>query len=179
MKRSQLSIDVQCNNTLKNSIKELLPLLMTALAPFIGVKIFGSGGGGASKKFEDCKWPEKSVKYNIDGVWVSFSYYLKFYYNQLQLCTTVCISGGSHDTKPSTAYCQYTDKNLILGEVINGVLTSLDSTEALIKSHGLNDTITEAELTQLIVNYRESLKITEALKNKIPHCFAHERYAIK
>lgn len=176
MKRTQLNIHVQGLNLMNEYTSQIVPQLLEAIKGLIGVKIF-LADGGKSKKLAAITLP--NIVRGLDAAtdtFLDYGYYLTSSYGILQMRINLCINGGSYDVKPSTAFTQYFEKTLHLGDIEDGILNSLVTTEAIMYNSALNKRYDEAGILAAVDNYNEKAKELEVLKNKVPHEIRHLFY---
>ena len=173
MKRTQLNIHVQGLNLLNTYTTEFVPKVLEALTGLIGAKIF-LANGDKSKKLVAIALPTRTKGLDIfTDTFVDYSFYLTESYGSLQMRISLCINGGSYDVKPTTAFTQYFDKTVHLGDIKDGVLQSLVSVEDAAKNSGLDTRFDEASILASAETYNIAAEELDKLKNKVPHQVRH------
>lgn len=86
------------------------------------------------------------------------SIFFSFEYSSIKLKFRICKSGGSYEKKPSTAYCEYIEKNVWLGKMDGQILKDVDT---------LNDIIAGYDLDREPLNMADELaKVEEFIRLK-------------
>jgi hypothetical protein len=172
-----LKLEIQSQTALKKFSKNIIMAILPQLSPFIGKKIF-LGDGTSAKIFNlDMKGAAKEFQPEpIEGVahiMVQLCYVFAKY-DKLQLKISLCLSGGSYDTKPSTAFTKYAERTYELG-VCQGdqVLVSVDTVENITRDYKLDDLLDlNKELTKIVEFQALQAKADEAKRQiKVPESY--------
>ncbi|MDC7250732.1 MAG: hypothetical protein PQJ49_12515 [Sphaerochaetaceae bacterium] len=123
-----------------------------------------------SKKWT-LKGDHKGESTDINGlkVHLSFQYWFEFSYSFVILHTKVCISGGSYEVRPSTAFTQYMEKSDYIGRLDNQYLKDTNDIEGCIENaeHEVNNPLNEDIFKEQLEAYKVALATTNKLKEEI------------
>lgn len=153
-------------NAINEYSETLVNFLLPELQKYIGKRIFLVNGTKA-KIFELPELERSDVK-EADK-YIGYSYYINEQYNKVCLHVRVRINGGSYDVRPSTAYCQYNDRTIELGDTENGILKTVDTLEKIVTSWELSKRYSEETIQAQIARFKEAKKAAEALLSVIPY----------
>ena len=162
-KKSNVEVKVIAINTLYKHAKEIISYEQEHFSQFIGKNIFKVDGSIKQKYAHE----KLSFKGETDGTRYNVSYYFEVRHGYFDLRMTICVSGGSYDVRPSTAFCQYENLTITIfktndaGELANFAnnLTYLDTV------------YTVKELSEIANEIKEAAKKYEEVESKMPHQF--------
>jgi hypothetical protein len=167
VKPTQIQLTIAGQNSLNKASLEILQAIVPQVQKFEGKSILIATGLSAKFKIDK---PEITADKLPNG-FSSCNYYFDYTRHSLWLKVRVCLNGGSHEAKPSTAYCQYFEVSYHLGEINNTCLVNINTVEAMEKDYKLNTPIVEneerakinrlAELAEELKQAKRSIRISE------------------
>ncbi len=128
MKKTALQIKVLLINTLNQYAKTIYEYEKKHFAQFLGMEIF-KVDGSLKAKYEHEKLTFKGKL--EDGTFYDIHYWFEYNYHTFKIHVKACVSGGSYDVKPNTAFCQYEEKTLYIFDTKEAPHPSLE--KALLK----------------------------------------------
>lgn len=160
-----LKIEIHTSNEFNRVIKLELAHILPLLVQFIGKKIFTLKG--RAKIFEIAFNKPQVIPFE-GGFAQIHRCYLTNSYNDLKLCFSICFNGGSYDTRPSTAYTRYVDREVAVGKLENNEkLIELFDLDNIIKDYRFDRVLNVDEELKAIEEYAKYKKLAEEAKNKI------------
>lgn len=161
--KTPINIVIEGNKELNTAIKETLKQILPALVFFLGKKIVKANN--VLVKAADSLLPlivkdekgERSVGY------------ITFAHGCMYINFKICKFGGSYDVRPSTAYTQYFERRVAIGQTVNDVLVSVEDYDKLVTEYDLDKVIDlDAELKK-IAKLNEMQKELDAFKQTIDY----------
>ena len=163
VKKSAIEIRVLAINTLYEYAAKYYQHEKQRLTPFIGLDIFKVDGSFKQKHDS----PKLSDRTKLDdGTFVDAHYWFNQYSTSFDIHVKICINGGSYDTKPTTAFCQYQELSITLFRKENGKLIAGD-----IDVSYLDERYNVDQLTAIANEVKEAAKVYESVYNKMPYLF--------
>jgi len=160
-----INLEVYTTNEFNRVVKLELAHIMPLLVAFIGKKIFTLKG--RAKIFEVAFLQPKVIAF--DGGFAQINMcYLDNQYNKLVLRFKLCFNGGSYETTPRTAYTQYLERTIELGELENNEkLLKLYDLNNIIASYGFDTVLDLEDEIKAIEEYAKLKALAEKAKSKI------------
>lgn len=115
---------VQAVNYLHEYAPQIIERVKNILDPFIGRDIFKTDG--SLKKI--VPYTSERISKKVPGGWLTVDYWIRKEYNYVSLWVKICYNGGTHDVKPSTAFCIYQDQSYT-------IYTITETTDAMLYKH--------------------------------------------
>lgn len=170
--KNALELEVHKQNEFNKAIKLEIANVLKQLVPFVGKKIFTLSGNAKGFNIEFLRPEITPFK---DGFGCVDSDYLTMKYKKLVLVFRTCMNGGQYENK--TAYTQYTDRTVELGEMDDsGKLLSLFQYDDIIASYGFDNLMDVEQEVQAITAYLEAKKLADTLQRKIKVDSSYYRY---
>lgn len=177
MKKSAIVIKVMALNLLNQYSQLICDYERKFYAQFIGMDIFKVDGSLKAKYTHD-KLDDNFKGTLPDGTFFSVMYWFDNSYHSFKIHVKICINGGSYETKPNTAFCQYEEKCIYAFDVeaINNPLKGMGYTFNALKEVEKPDfdysTRYDADALLLIAaDIKAAAKAYEAIEDKMPHYF--------
>jgi hypothetical protein len=175
--RDVLDIQAEGLNLINKYCKDLLQHVVPVLKTFVSEKI-GTIKDEATAKFANAIKIPTVPAIQEDEKHVSFMcYFSGFCKGSLWLNTKICISGGKYENK--TAYCQYFEKSMYLGDVNNMVLESAIDIEKIEENATLNESYTTEGLAQAVAAFKKAKDEMDTAWRKIPDSVRQAKYLSK
>jgi hypothetical protein len=170
-KLSSLRISVMGLNELHAYAIAQLTAILPQITSYLGQKIVLSGGELAAK-FKVAKpgqIKEKKTLYFLDN-----NGYFSPSGSSLWIRFRTCINGGSHDDR--TAFCEYFDIEVYIGQIEDQELKSVYSLEQIIKGYKLRTDLTVGEMEVCITNFNKAKEQAQEALNLIPRHIQNNQY---
>lgn len=133
--KTPISVITNANLELNQIIKDTLNDVLPHLSTFVGKKIC-KVDGSLMKSAESLKALMPTLKH-ANGSEYPIAH-IRFEYRTIIIYFKICKSGGSYDDKPSTAYCEYFERSVTIGQVPNQVLEGVNNYDDIIVGYNLN-----------------------------------------
>lgn len=162
-KKSEIEVAVMAYNHLYEWAEKIYNHEREHFSQFIGKDIFKVDGNLKEKYKHDTLSHDERLQ---DGTFIKIYYHLYNKHGWFGAEINICISGGSYDVKPTTAFCQYHRLSVTLFDVKEGKLIDrVNDIEYLKTRYDLK------ELTQLADQIKEAAKKYDAIHDKMPYQF--------
>lgn len=167
-----LKLEITAQNALNELAKKVLAQALPQLQKIVGKKIFTSTDK-KTKFFEEFDKEflnlHKIEPNKIQDMFVSNQLsYLKTAYGKIELKLSICLSGGSHDVRPRTAFAKYLDRTIVIGTSADGqTIDSIGEMDAIIKDYDLNKVINLDVELEKIKEYKAAVEKAEKIKATI------------
>ncbi len=165
-----LKIEIHTNNEFNRVVKIELAHILPLLVKFVGKKIFTLKGRAKTFEVEFAHINNKvAIPVEFEkGHAMVYRCFFTNQYNKLTLRYCLCFNGGSYDTKPTTAYTKYVERDIELGILDNNEkLSALFDFDEIVSSYGFNRVLNVDEETKAIEDYAKYKVLAEQAKSKI------------
>lgn len=168
---SSLEQRVHGTNFLNKRRLETLNSIKDEFSTLEGKKVQLSNGEKSKKFTLKSGFDKSNTIINGHKVNLSFQWWYKFSYGSLILETKVCISGGSYDVQPNTAFCQYIESSDYIGDLKDQFLNNTQKINDCIEyvKKEVSKPLDVELFNQQKEQYRKALKELEILKSKVNH----------
>lgn len=133
--KTPLTVITEGKLELNKIIKDTLKVVLPALEKFQGKKI-SKTDASLMKSVESLKALMPTLK-RADGSSYPIAR-INFQYNEIQIVFRICKSGGSYDVTPSTAYCEWFERSVCIGQTHNQVLVGVDNYNSIVSAYDLD-----------------------------------------
>lgn len=134
MKEEQIKRIIEAENLLTKVGNDFIDFIVSVQDKLTGKKII-LADGSKSKYFAEITKPF------FDSLTIHMAFLRIEYGNKLSLSMTECVSGGSYDVRPSTAYCTYVERSMynIITYDNNGVFVSINAEKSSYPNYSVNE----------------------------------------
>ena len=163
MKKTALQIKIQALNMLNSYAQAYFEQATKHFEQFIGVEPYKVDGSLKAKyvlKFEPAEGN------TVDGTHYHVHAWMKERTYGLDLEVKICISGGSYDDKPATAFCQYESLSLMICIVKDGKLAARD-----IENYDFSVQYNEQQILNAAEEVKKAAERYEQALMTVPHYF--------
>lgn len=163
-KPNDVDLQVHALNEVNRVLSAEVYNLFPQLEKYIGKKLF-TADGSLTKKTPITLL--KTVPNALPGGYAMLNYiHISGTDTGLWLKVSVCLNGGSYDIKPNTAYCNYTDRDICIGNMENGIFMGTD--QNTLDSYKIGVVYDAEDIRLKIATYRLKKAQLETLKRSIP-----------
>lgn len=162
--RTPIEILIEGRNEMNTIVKKTLKKLLPELEKYKGKKIC-KADGTLTKSAQGLNEFLPTMK-RPDGTSYYISYF-SFKYDSMYINFRFSKSGGSYDDSPSTAYCEYFQKEVSIANVPFRELVGVDDIEALIVHYDLNAKINLSDQKKKVAKYQVEEEKLRKLLSKI------------
>lgn len=160
---------IYAKNFLNEQTLKVLQAIKTEFMNLEGAKVQLSSGEHSKKWTLKSDYIKTDTIINGIKVHLSYQYWFTFSHSTIQLRSKVCISGGSHDVQPRTAFCQYVDGTNYIGKIENQILTDTKDINMSIENvqTEVNNPIDINTFEIQKAEYKQALETLHAINSKV------------
>lgn len=163
MKKTALQIKIQALNMLNSYAQAYFEQATKHFEQFIGVEPYKVDGTLKAKyalKFEPVKGKTvDGTNYDVHAWMYSGNY-------SLDINVKICISGGSYEEKPATAFCQYESLSLMICRIKDGKLAARD-----IENYDFSVQYNEQQILRAAEEVKKAAERYEQALKTVPYYF--------
>lgn len=163
MKKTPLQVKIQALNMLNEYSEKYFALATEHFYKFLGVDIFRVDGSIKQKYVLTLPTFEGKLP---DGTFFNIHAWTKNTGYVLELNIKLCINGGSHDEKPSTAFCQYENAYFDICVVRDGKLAERER-----QPNDFSLRYEEGDILTKAAEAEEAAKVYKNKLDKVPYQF--------
>lgn len=160
--KTKLEIKVDAINCLNEYTEKYIAHEKNYFTQFLGKDIFKIDGS-IKQKFAHEKLSDKG---NLpDGSYYDAHYWFTANYGRFDIHVKICISGGSYDVKPITAYCEYQESSATLFEIKDCLLINTEYKADFSARYNAEEISTKAKAV------KEAAEKYQAIHTSFPYQF--------